>query len=89
MTNLEEVKLYLRVDHDDEDTLIENLTAAATEAVFTYLGQELHPLPSPVAAAILLLVGDLYENRERQADRPFMENPTYYRLLAPYRLVGI
>lgn len=33
--------------------------------------------PAPIKAAVLLAVGDLYENREGQADRQLFSNPTY------------
>jgi hypothetical protein len=42
-------------------------------------------MPAPIQAAVLILVGDLYENRERQADRALHENTTYSLLLSPYR----
>jgi len=40
--------------------------------------------PEPIRAAILLLVGDLYENREAQG-QPLHENRAVHRLLWPYR----
>lgn len=41
-------------------------------------------VPAPLRAAILLLTGDLYENREAQAARALTENEAVARLLAPY-----
>lgn len=38
---LEDVKLYLRLDHDAEDLLLESLVEAATEYAETALGQQL------------------------------------------------
>lgn len=43
-------------------------------------------VPESIRAAMLLLVGDLYENREGQSDRPFHTNKTVERLLWPYRV---
>lgn len=43
-------------------------------------------MPAPVKAAILLQVGDLYENRERQGGD---QNRTYERLLNPYRVTAM
>ena len=40
-------------------------------------------------AAILLRVGDLYENREAQTDRPLHGNQTFERLLNPYRVMEL
>jgi hypothetical protein len=45
-------------------------------------------LPAAVVAAILLVAGDLYLNREGQQDTPLHENPTVMRLLWPYRRFG-
>ena len=87
---LEEVKAHLRVLHDDEDVLIQRMADAAEALVSVYLGDDLPtPTPAPVEAAILLLVGDQYENRERQADKPLNENSTYALLLNPYRTMAV
>lgn len=89
--SLEEAKAHLRLmdDSDDENNLISQMTEAATGYVSEYLGDDLpDPMPAPVRAAVLLLVGDLYEHRERQAITGaggFQENPTFQLLLNPYR----
>jgi uncharacterized phage protein (predicted DNA packaging) len=84
--SLEDVKAHLRVLHDDEDALIQRMADAAEALVAVYLGDDLpDPTPAPVEAAILLLTADLYENRERQTDKPLSENSTYALLLNPYR----
>ena len=44
---------------------------------------------APVEAAILLRVADLYENREAVTDRSLYDNPTFARLLAPYRVMAL
>ena len=38
------------------------------------------------ATAALLLVGELYEHRERQGERQLYKNATFDALLAPYRV---
>lgn len=90
MLTLAETKLHLRVDHDDEDVLIEALMATATAACADYLNMEAADLvvavPAPVKSAALLLVGNLYENRESMGDRPYSKNPTFEALLNPYRV---
>lgn len=87
LLTLTETKLHLRVDHDDEDTLIQGLMAAATAATADYLHADSldDTAAAPIKAAALLLVGDLYANREAQTDRPLHRNPTFDRLLNPYR----
>ena len=92
MIALEDAKVHLRVDHDDEDTLIERMIEAASAAALDYLnveGFDSNGAPAPVQAAVLLLVGDLYMNRERQADRQLFTSQTYERLLNPYRVMDI
>lgn len=88
MLTLFETKLHLRVDHYDEDELILALIDTASAAVANHLNVTTvaEPVPAPVKAAALLLVGDLYANREAQTDRPLTRNPTFENLLAPYRV---
>tara|TARA_R100001143_G_C3357653_1_gene133510 strand:+ start:1131 stop:1406 length:276 start_codon:yes stop_codon:yes gene_type:complete len=88
---LEQAKLHLRVDHDDEDAAITAMIDAATAAALDYLNMDElpNPVPAPVQAAILLQVGDLYANRERQGERPLYANTTYERLLNPYRVMAV
>ena len=90
MLTLAETKLHLRVDHDDEDALIQSLIDAATAACADYLNMEAADLvvavPAPIKSAALLLVGTLYEQRESQGDRPYNKNPAFEALLNPYRV---
>lgn len=90
---LDEVKNYLRVTDDAEDALIASLLDAATIAAGDYLNLTADELtaamPAPVKAAILLQVGDLYENRERQGTEAYYQNRTYERLLNPYRVMAL
>jgi uncharacterized phage protein (predicted DNA packaging) len=89
MLTLAETKLHLRVDHDDEDALIQALMDTATAACANYLevpAADLVDAPAPVKSAALLLVGSLYEQRESQSDRPYNRNPAFEMLLAPYKV---
>ena len=72
------MKLHLRVDSDDEDALIEAYIAAGISYIEQYcdrtLVEELDPdaenemlLTGDVWAALLLLVGHWYANREAAA----------------------
>lgn len=89
MLTLIETKLHCRIDHDDEDTLITALMETARLSVANYLNmpeaQVTATVPSPIKSAALLLVADLYANRESQSERQLYSNDTYSRLLAPYR----
>ena len=89
MLTLPETKLHLRVDHNDEDALIQSLMTTATAACADYLNMDAADLvvavPAPVKSAALLMVAGLYENREDVSDRQLYRNDTYYRLQNPYR----
>ena len=94
MPTLDQAKANLRVDHTDEDALIQSMIQAATYSVADYLDiahedMELLAPPAPVEAAILLRVADLYENREAVTDRSLHDNPTFARLLAAYRRLSV
>ena len=86
---MNETKLHLRVDSDGEDTAIQAMIDTATAACADFLNMEVDDLdtaaPAPVKSAALLLVGNLYENRESMGDRPYSKNPTFEALLNPYR----
>ena len=90
MLTLAETKLHLRVDHSDEDALIQALMDTATAACADFLNMPAADLvvavPAPVKSAALLLVGSLYEQRESQGERQFYKNPTFENLLNPYRV---
>lgn len=82
LVSLETAKGHLRVLHDDDDTVIQLYLSAAESIVVEYVDRVVLPegetLPvddatainvtPPITAAILLLVGDLYENRETDPD---------------------
>lgn len=65
--NLEEVKLYLRIDGDEEDALIARLMETAQElceSILRYPLSELDPVPPVVNQAMLYAIANLYEKRE-------------------------
>lgn len=93
------VRRHLRILHDDEDADIIVYQAAAESIVVDYIDREVIASGTPVTAdgiviapsitaAILLLIGDLYENREAYAgSKGDVLLPRAVRsLLAPYRI---
>ena len=88
LLTLDEAKLHCRIDHADEDALLGALITASTTAVANELGVVSldDTAAPPIKAAALLLVGDLYENREAQTDRQLFRNQAFDRLLNPYRV---
>lgn len=74
----EQVKLNLRIDHDDEDSLIESLIGAAFDAFEQSTNRKLYAVDSPIPEDVLngiyisdsitqgayLLIGHWYKNRE-------------------------
>jgi len=68
--SLNEVKAWLRIDHDDEDYLIETLMDSAFEYTESFLnndfisdeGEELE-IPTPVKYAVLKIISGMYEHR--------------------------
>lgn len=73
---LEEIKAHLRLDGNDEDALLTALSEATQDYATQYLGRTSIPwddadglpvpVPASVKAAMLLIICDLYENREDQ-----------------------
>lgn len=96
-----EIKTHLRIDYDvdsNDDPIAEpiidaELTAfydAAVDYVTQYIDREIPldngKLPPSLRAAILLVIGDLYENREGQGIYQFNTNPQLERLMHFYRV---
>ncbi|MBX9759161.1 MAG: head-tail connector protein [Beijerinckiaceae bacterium] len=65
---------------DREDSVQITMTAG--------YGAACSDVPAAIRAAILLMVGDLYQNREAKVEASMIVNPTVDRLLSPYRRVG-
>lgn len=69
LLSLAETKLFLRVDDDEEDTLIAGLILTATETVLAHADGLLEDdtVPESVRTSALLHVARLYDNREEGA----------------------
>lgn len=91
MITLNRVKLHLRLDADDtiEDNYLTNLMTAATGWVKSYLGDNYPDTASTntgiVEAAELILIGELYENREITVPDLTKRSKTFLMLLEPLR----
>lgn len=86
---LEEAKEHLRVDDDEQDTLITTYANAAVAKVLQYCNLGLVPdgeVPEVAfKAAALLVLGDFYENREPRIEA----GTTVYSLINPYRQLRV
>lgn len=93
---LDEIKAHLRLDGNEEDAHLTLLSEAAEDYAAQYLGRSLPwlddsgapvPVPASVRAALLLVIGDLYENREGvMVGTIAAVNPTVERLLHFHRV---
>ena len=86
---LEQAKLYLRVDGDEEDALIASLLETAgqlCEGVLRISLDEFEEIPKSVDQAVLFITANLYEHREN-LDMKVVED-VVKRLLSPYRRGG-
>lgn len=98
LITLDEVKLHLRLDLNEDSELDPQLQAmldAAIDHASQYLNRPIpwaddtssDIFPASVRAAILLIVGDLHENREGLIVGTIVaRNPAVDRLLHFYRL---
>ena len=91
MLTLEESKLYLRVDGDDEDVLITSLNQTAkemVEAILRYELTEFDTIPQTINQSMLYIVSTLYESRQvGNANAIKMDEliETVRRMVEPYR----
>lgn len=86
VVSVDEAQMHLRVTQDDDLTLIQTYIEAAEEYISQFLNTQNFPENSAIKAAALLIVGDLYENREGAGEKDIKENPAVMRLLYPYRI---
>ena len=85
MTNvitLSEAKSHLRVTNNTEDTAIQLYIDAAGEYIARFLNTPNFAHTANIKAAALLLVGDLFENRQAGSEKDIKENPAVMRLLS-------
>ncbi|CAM3298615.1 head-tail connector protein [Asticcacaulis taihuensis] len=84
--SLDEAKLFLRVSHDAEDTLITTLIAAAKTRLEGEAGVGLDDAsPVPLRLCLLYLVAQAYQNRGETV----MDTDALEAWLSPYREVRL
>ena len=84
--SLEEVKLYLRIDGDEEDALISNFINVSEDLVQGILRvqlSELDPVPEIMKQAVMYSVANMYEKRENYDSKAVIQ--TMKNLLFQYR----
>ena len=84
---IEEVKAHLRIQHDEEDELIEGFIAQAQAVAEDYCRVQFEDTaPEPVRLAVLLMVSHYYENRDNPDRQVYMTMRIAFEiLLYPYR----
>lgn len=83
----DEVKVHLRIQHDEEDEYISSLIAQAQAAAEDYCRVQFSdPAPEPVRLAVLLMVSHFYENRDNPDRQVYLTmRMAFQNLLYPYR----
>ena len=86
VVSLEEVKLYLRVDGEEEDTLIStfiNVSEDLVEGILRYPLSEFEVVPEIIKQAVMYSVANMYEKREDYDAKEVIDIMT--KLLFSYR----
>lgn len=82
---LSQAKTHLRLNQNLEDDLVQLYIDAAKVHIGQFLNRSSYPSSAPIKAAALLIVADLYENREGQTEKELKLNPAVCSLLYPFR----
>ena len=87
---VQEVKMHLRIGHDEEDGLIESLILQAQAAAENFcrvpFDSDFDSPPEPVRLAVLLMVSHYYENRDNPDRQIYVTmRMAFENLLYPYR----
>ena len=87
IVTVDEVKVHLRIQHDEEDGYIDSLIAQAQAAAEDYCRVQFSdPAPEPVRLAVLLMVSYFYENRDNPDRQVYLTmRMAFQNLLYPYR----
>lgn len=86
VVSLEDIKLYLRVDGEEEDTLISNFIKVSedlVEGILRYPLSEFEIVPEIIKQAVMYSVANMYEKREDYDAKEVIDIMT--KLLFSYR----
>lgn len=94
LLTIEEIKLHLRMDTDPDsevDTELERMYYAALEYCENYINRKIpwcsdEDVPRSILQAILLKIGEFYENREALNFAAYHQNPNIDQMLHFYRV---
>ena len=89
IVSVDELKSHLRVQHSDEDSLMESLLLQAQAAANDFCRTEYDTeAPEPVQLAVLLMASHFYENRDNSDKAAFMTmQMAFHALLYPHRVI--
>lgn len=75
MINLDEVKNYLRIGHDEDDTYIENLITMSKQLIKEQTGVEFKEEDDVYKMAVLQAVAHYYDKRESYSEKTAVAVP--------------
>lgn len=89
IVSLDEAKKHLNVGFEEDDEYISTLICVASERIESHIDkkfEEFNEIPKSIKHAVLLLVGELYKNRELTSESSVNELPfTIDYLLTNYK----
>ena len=87
LLSVEEVKIHLRIQHDEEDELISTLIAQAQAVAEDYCRVQFSDTaPEPVRLAVMLMVSHYYENLDNPDRQVYVTmRIAFENFLYPYR----
>lgn len=85
----DELKAHLRIQHDEEDSLLESLLTQAQAAASDYCRTTFEEnAPEPVRLAVLLMASHFYEYRDASDKAAYATMMiAFHALLYPYRSI--
>ena len=90
IVTVDEVKVHLRIQYDDEDEYLMSLIKQAQATAEDYCRVTFDdPAPEPVRLAVLLMISHYYENRDNPDKQVYITmRMAYENLLYPHRDVS-